>query len=81
MGKLGIVTGFEFDIEDVIPEVVFDPALFPQTRDDNLLTKPSAQLSYQRSYARWMQPILNDPVTLNKYYRYYYQLHKNVMNR
>lgn len=76
--NLGFEPGFEFDIEDIVPEMVFDPTLFSQTKNDDLKTKPSAQLSYQRSYARWMQPILNDPVTLNKYYRYYYQLHKNV---
>jgi len=76
--NLGFGPEFEFDIEDVVPEMVFDPRLFFQTKNDDLKTKPSAQLSYQSSYARWMQPILNDPVTLNKYYRYYYQLHKNV---
>ncbi|WP_020562229.1 sulfatase-like hydrolase/transferase [Methylosarcina fibrata] len=71
--------GFEFDIEeDVVPLELFDPVLFNRTMNDDLGTKPSAQASYQTSYAKWMQPILDDPATLERYYRYYYQLHKNV---
>lgn len=70
--------GFEFNIEPVVPEDLFDSQMFRQTVDDNLATKPSAQASYQASYATWMQPILEDPATLRQYYRYYYQLHKNV---
>jgi choline-sulfatase len=71
--------GFEFDIEEgVVPEDLFDPELFEQTVNDDLATKPSAQASYQASYAKWLQPILDDPATLERYYRYYYQLHKNV---
>ncbi|MGR9107222.1 MAG: sulfatase-like hydrolase/transferase [Gammaproteobacteria bacterium] len=74
--------GFEFDIEeDVVPELLFDPDLFDQTVNDKLATKPSAQASYQASYAKWLQPILDDPETLERYYRYYYQLHKNVDER
>ena len=50
--NLGFVGGFEFDIEEgVVPEDLFDPALFQQTVEDNLATKPSAQASYQQSYA------------------------------
>jgi choline-sulfatase len=71
--------GFEFNIEEgVVPVDLFDPELFDQTVNDDLSKKPSAQASYQESYAKWMQPILSDPVTLKRYYRYYYQLHKNV---
>jgi len=71
--------GFEFDIQPgVVPTQLFDPVLFHKTVNDNLATKPSAQESYQTSYAKWLQPILNDPVTLERYYQYYYQLHKNV---
>jgi choline-sulfatase len=71
--------GFEFDIEEgVVPYDLFDPDLFDQTVNDDLGGKPSAQASYQTSYAKWMQPILDDPATLERYYRYYYQLHKNV---
>src|SRR5439155_15127659 len=77
--NLGLVSGFQFDIEEgVVPLDLFDQAMFDLTTHDDLGTKPSAQASYQESYAQWLQPILNDPVTLNRYYRYYYQLHKNV---
>ncbi len=70
--------GFEFDIENVVPQVLFDSGLFQQTTNDDLSTKPAAQLSYRNSYNKWMQPTLNNPATLHRYYRYYYQLHKNV---
>lgn len=71
--------GFEFNIEEgVVPYDLFDPDLFNRTVNDDLGRKPSAQASYQTSYAKWMQPILDDPATLERYYRYYYQLHKNV---
>ena len=72
-------SGFDFHIEPgVVPLQLFDPVLFQQTVNDNLQTKPSAQASYQESYAKWIQPILADQVSLQKYFRYYYQLHKNV---
>ncbi len=75
----GQTADFAFDIEeDVVPVELFDSALFDQTVNDNLATKPRAQKSYQESYAFWIQPILDDPATLERYYRYYYQLHKNV---
>ena len=61
-----------------MPLKLFDPLLFQKTVNDNLATKPGAQANYQQSYAQWMQPILDDPVTLERYYRYYYQLQKNV---
>jgi choline-sulfatase len=57
---------------------LFDQSLFQQTVNDNLANKPSAQASYQLSYNDWMQLIINNPVTLQHYYQYYYQLHKNV---
>lgn len=77
--KLGLLSGFEFDIEPgVVPIQLFDPVLFQQTTNDNLATKPTAQASYQQSYAQFLQPILSDPATLERYYQYYYQLHKNV---
>ncbi len=65
---------FEFNVEDVMPHDLFDPVLFQQTLNDNLMTKPSCQASYQASYAIWMQPILDR----ERYSRFYYQLHKNV---
>jgi len=74
----GRVPGFDFTVEPYVPTVLFDPGMFHQTQHDDLSTKPAAQASYQASYAQWMQPILNDPLTLNQYFRYYYQLQKNV---
>ena len=76
--KAARARAFLFGRDYVVPEDLFDPDLFQQTVNDNLGTKPGAQQSYQASYALWMQPILNDPATLERYYRYYYQLHKNV---
>jgi choline-sulfatase len=69
--------GFEFKIdENIVPtyEDLFDFNLFNQTVADNLANKPSAQASYQATYAEWIEPIPD----LRTYYRYYYQLHKNV---
>lgn len=65
---------FEFNVEDVVPDDLFDPVLFDQTLHDDLTTKPSCQASYQASYAIWLQPI----VDRERYSRFYYQLHKNV---
>lgn len=76
--NLGFGGEFDFQIEPYVPLMPFDPAQFGQTMNDDLSTKPSAQASYQKSYAQWMQPILSDPETLRRYYRYYYQLQKNV---
>lgn len=73
-------TGFEFDIQPVVPDHLFDDALFAQTNNEQLLLnkKPVAQYSYQQTYNSWMQPILDVPGKIQQYYRYYYQLHKNV---
>lgn len=78
--NLGILSGFDFHIEDVVPQDLFDPVMFHRTSTENLANnnKPAAQVSYQQTYDKWMQPILDDPATLEMYYRYYYQLHKNV---
>jgi len=77
--NLGYLPGFEFYIEqDVVPQEPFDLAMFGQTLTDDLDKKPSAQKSCQESYNRWMDPIINNPLTLHRYYRYYYQVHKNV---
>ncbi|WP_206995628.1 sulfatase-like hydrolase/transferase [Trinickia mobilis] len=79
VNTLGRAAGeFYFPVEPYVPVVLFDPVRFNQTQRDDLSTKPSAQASYQESYGKWMQPILSDPVTLEKYFRYYYQLQKNV---
>jgi choline-sulfatase len=69
---------FDFYLEPgVVPVDLFDPVLFQQTVNDDLATKPSAQASYQASYAKWLQPILEDPATLEQYYRTI-TTHKNV---
>ena len=70
--------GFDFTVQPYVPTTLFDAAMFEQTQNDDLSTKPRAQASYQQSYGQWFQPILDDPVTLDQYYRYYYQLLKNV---
>ncbi|RIL07011.1 MAG: arylsulfatase [Proteobacteria bacterium] len=66
---------FDFDVEDVVPAFaeLFDPVLFEQTLGDDLSTKPSCQESYRTSYHEWMQAIPPED-----YFRFYYQLHKNV---
>jgi choline-sulfatase len=71
---------FDFHIEEnVVPkgEDLFLPE-FDRSLNDNLETKPSCQKSCQESYAQYFQPILGKYGTWNPYYRYYYQLHKNV---
>src|SRR5437867_6813459 len=46
----GQTADFAFDIEeDVVPVELFDSALFDQTVNDNLATKPRAQKSYQET--------------------------------
>jgi choline-sulfatase len=74
----GRVPGFDFTVEPYVPSDLFDASMFAQTQNDDLTKKPSAQASYQASYAKWMQPILDDPPTLEQYIRYYYQLLANV---
>jgi choline-sulfatase len=66
---------FNFSVEDVVPHFteLFDPAQFLQSLVDNLDLKPSCQRSYQESYSEWMQGI-----PPHDYFRFYYQLHKNV---
>ncbi len=70
----------DFHIEEgVVPpgEKLFLPD-FDQSLNEDLATKPSCQKSYQESYAIWMQPVLGKLGTWNPYYRFYYQVHKNV---
>ncbi|WP_231561382.1 sulfatase-like hydrolase/transferase [Nitrosococcus oceani] len=66
---------FNFTVEDIVPAFteLFDPVMFAQTLADDLTTKPSCQQSYQESYNEWMQG-----VPPHDYFRFYYQLHKNV---
>ena len=66
---------FDFTVENIVPGIneLFDFSLFWQTLTDDLSTKPSCQESYQTSYHEWMQ---GEPP--NDYFRFYYQLHKEV---
>lgn len=66
---------FNFTVDDDVPhfEDLFDPVLIERTLADDLATKPSCQASYQESYHEWMQGIPPED-----YWRFYYQLHKNV---
>jgi choline-sulfatase len=66
---------YDFTIGPDVPLFanLFDQAKFQQTNTENLATKPRAQVSYRDTYSQWMQPILTDD-----YYRYYYQLQRNV---
>lgn len=66
---------FDFSVEDVVPSFteLFEPAMFARTLLDDLTKKPSCQKSYQESYHQWMQGI-----PPNDYFRFYYQLHKDV---
>lgn len=69
--------GFAFPVAPYVPMNLFDSNMFTQTQNDDLSTKPSAQASYQESYGRWFQPII-DQNKVQLYYRLYYQLQKNV---
>ena len=66
---------YDFTIGPEVPlfRDLFDQAKFQQTNNENLSTKPRAQVSYRDSYSQWMQPILSDD-----YFRFYYQLQRNV---
>jgi choline-sulfatase len=66
---------FDFSVEDIVPafDELFDKEQFERSLADDLSTKPSCQESYQTSYSEWMQGI-----PPNDYWRFYYQLHKNV---
>jgi choline-sulfatase len=65
--------GFSFDVEQVVPTNLFDPAA-QLSEQELLLSKPSCQAKYRDSYKIWIQPI----VDIKRYQRFYYQLHKNV---
>jgi choline-sulfatase len=71
-------SGFVFPIDASVPRTLFDEAQFQQTQNDDLSTKPAAQASYQASYSQWMQPVVDTRDPFSRYYRYYYQLLKNV---
>ncbi len=71
---------FAFPVEDCVPSgdpndpnFLFIWDQFQQTLDDDLHTKPQVQASYQENY-----PSFSGEIDPTQYYRYYYQLHKNV---
>ncbi len=73
--KLGERLGlFDFSIGGHVPQELFDPAMFLQTRNDNLDSKPSCQKSYRDGYRQFFQPIFET----TDYFRFYYQAHHNV---
>jgi len=65
---------YNFSVGEQVPLSLFDPALFLQTRQDDLNNKPSCQKSYRDSYRQFFQPTFETP----QYYRFYYQAHQNV---
>ena len=66
---------FDVSVDDDVPGFteLFHPRQFAKTLTDDLSKKPSCQDSYQTSYDEWMQGI-----PPRDYFRFYYQLHKNV---
>jgi choline-sulfatase len=64
---------FDFSVEPIVPTNLFTPDA-QISEQETLLTKPSCQRDYQKSYSLWMQPVLD----IREYQRFYYQLHKNV---
>ncbi|HLH25112.1 MAG TPA: sulfatase-like hydrolase/transferase [Chloroflexota bacterium] len=68
---------FDFTVGPEVPSFanLFDQAMFQRTNREDLSTKPRAQESYRDSYAQWVQPTLGPD-----YFRFYYQLQRNVDN-
>lgn len=65
---------FEFADNQDVPDQLFNPRLFGQTYNDNLRTKPDAQLSARNAYHKYLHGIFNIPA----YQRYYYTLQARV---
>jgi choline-sulfatase len=80
-GKVNVESGkFAFEIEDDVPSgdpldenFLFVWAQFEKTLKDNLELKPGCQADYRRHYSTFAGYVEPEP-----YWRYYYQLHKNV---
>jgi choline-sulfatase len=71
---------FAFPVEECVPsgnpedeDFLFVRDQFQQTLDDDLRTKPRVQASWQEGY-----PTFVGGIEPTDYWRYYYQLHKNV---
>jgi len=69
--RLGL---YDFSVGAQVPADLFDPAMFLQTRGDDLGTKPSCQKSYRDAYRQFFQPTFETA----DYFRFYYQAHQNV---
>ena len=74
-GAIARLSGqFNFAVEDVVPRTLLNPPPCGPTQDEDLRTKPDCQESYRDAYREVFQPIGG----LERYVRFYYQLHKNV---
>jgi len=67
-------TGFDFSVSENVPKIIFNPLIFNKSHDEDLSTKPSAQLSYQEAYKNWFPA----PSNQLEYQRVYYNLQKKV---
>jgi choline-sulfatase len=65
---------WNFSVGNEVPATVFNSALFRQSRTEKLASKPACQRSYVSTYRKFMQPTFAG----KEYFRFYYQLHKNV---
>lgn len=65
---------YDFSVGAHVPADLFDPAMFQQTRADDLDTKPTCQKSYRDGYRQFFQPTFETP----DYFRFYYQAHQHV---
>ncbi len=68
-------SSWDFPVDETLPEVLFTPE-FERTHLESLATKPPAQKYYRDLYKEFLQPI--PPHLLDKYYRVYYTLQKQV---
>ena len=75
VSRLGELAGlYDFSVNMRVPHDLFDQLMFAQTKNENLLSKPSCQKSYRDSYSEFFQPTQMTP----GFFRLYYQLHWNV---
>jgi choline-sulfatase len=75
VSRLGELAGlYDFSVNLRVPIDLFEQSLFLQSKNENLLPKPSCQKSYRDSYSEFFQPTQMTP----NFFRLYYQLHWNV---
>ena len=73
--RLGAIAGnFDFTVNDYVPHQLFERDMFAPSKNENLKSKPGCQKSFRDSYNEVFIPAWATP----EYYRFYYQLHKNV---